>query len=126
MQLPITLCARFPDKIPADQFAMIFDKSVVCPVLIGRDNDLQRLDRLMTQSQEGSGQIALISGEAGIGKSRLVREIKIRAPQGTLILEGQCFQTDSALPYAPLLDLFRNFFATHTPEEIAQIGRAHV
>src|SRR5688572_3680967 len=99
---------------------MIFDKSVVCPVLIGRDNDLQRLDRLMTQSQEGSGQIALISGEAGIGKSRLVREIKIRAPQGTLILEGQCFQTDSALPYAPLLDLFRNFFATHTPEEIAR------
>ena len=53
---------------------MIFDKSVVCPVLIGREHDLQRLDRLMTQSQEGMGQIALISGEAGIGKSRLVYE----------------------------------------------------
>src|SRR5215216_4458364 len=98
---------------------MIFDKSVVCPVLIGRENDLQRLDRLMTQSQEGKGQIALISGEAGIGKSRLVREAKARAPQGTMILEGYCFQTESVLPYAPLLDLFRNFFGTHPPEDMA-------
>ena len=94
---------------------MIFDKSVVCPVLIGRENDLQTLDRLMAQSQEGRGQVALISGEPGIGKSRLVREARARAPQGTVILEGACFQTESALPYAPLLDLFRNFFGTHPP-----------
>ena len=103
---------------------MIFDKSVVCPVLIGRENDLQRLDRLITQSQEGRGQIALISGEAGIGKSRLVREAKARAPQGTMILEGACFQTESVLPYAPILDLFRNFLETHPPEEIARMMEA--
>jgi DNA-binding CsgD family transcriptional regulator len=36
-----------------------------------------------------------------------------------MILEGHCFQTESALPYAPLLDLFRNFFTTHSREEIA-------
>ena len=100
---------------------MIFDKSVVCPVLIGRENDLQRLERLMAQSQEGSGQIALISAEAGIGKSRLVREAKARAPQGTLVLEGACFQTESTLPYAPILDLFRNFFGNHPPEGIAYL-----
>jgi len=100
---------------------MIFDKSVICPVLIGRETDLQRLDRLVTQLQEGKGQIALISGEAGIGKSRLVREARAEAPQGTVILEGSCFQTESILPYAPLLDLFRNFFGSHSPEEIAHL-----
>src|SRR5215207_3018223 len=100
---------------------MLLDKSLICPVLIGRENDLQSLDRLMMRSSGNDGQIALIAGEAGIGKSRLVREIKVRAPQGTVILEGQCFQTDSALPYAPLLDLFRNFFATHASEEIARV-----
>ena len=103
---------------------MNFDKSVLCPVLIGRQNDLQRLDRLIMQSQTGKGQIALISGEAGIGKSRLVREAKGRAPQGTVILEGHCFQTDSTLPYAPLLDLFRNYFETHSREEIARAAEA--
>src|SRR5215216_7649099 len=100
---------------------MLFDKSLICPLLIGRENDLQVLDRLMMQSCEKNGQIALIAGEAGIGKSRLVREIKVRAPQGTVILEGQCYQTDLALPYAPILDLFRNFQATHTSEEIARV-----
>lgn len=100
---------------------MIFDKSVICPVLIGRENDLPLLDRLITRSNEGNGQIALISGEAGIGKSRLVREAKARAPAGSLILEGYCFQTDSTLPYAPILDLFRNFFSARSSEEIAKV-----
>ena len=43
---------------------MIFDNTVICPVFIGRENDLQLLDRLMMQSRDRSGQIALISGEA--------------------------------------------------------------
>lgn len=101
---------------------MIFDKSVVCPVLIGREDDLQALDRLMAQAREGRGRIALISGEAGIGKSRLVREAKGRAAQGTMILEGACFQTESTLPYAPLLDLFRKLFGAHPPPS-AEIAR---
>ena len=98
---------------------MIFDNSVICPVFIGHENDLRLLDRLILQSKGGTGQIALISGEAGIGKSRLVKEAKARAPEGTTILEGNCFQTESALPYAPFLDLYRNFFAAHSREEIA-------
>ena len=88
---------------------MNFDKSVVCPVLIGREYDLQLLDRLITQSKEGRGQIALISGEAGIGKSRLVREAKARAAHETLILEGYCFQTESVLPYARCSTSFGTF-----------------
>ena len=89
---------------------MTFDTSLGCPVFIGRQDDLQSLDRLITRSNEGNGGIALISGEAGIGKSRLVREAKVRAPKRTTILEGYWFQTEMALPYAPILDLFRNIF----------------
>jgi DNA-binding NarL/FixJ family response regulator len=100
---------------------VILHKSVICPIVIGRENDLQLLDRLMMQSKEGNGQIALISGEAGIGKSRLVKEAKSRASKETLILEGYCFQTESALPYAPFLDLFRNYIAMHSREEIAHV-----
>jgi DNA-binding CsgD family transcriptional regulator len=37
-------------------------------------------------------------------------------------LEGACFQTESVLPYAPVLDLFRNFFETHPPPA-AEIAR---
>ncbi|HEX2995243.1 MAG TPA: AAA family ATPase [Anaerolineales bacterium] len=99
---------------------MVIDKSIICPVFIGRENDLQLLDWLIAQAEAGNGQFALISGEAGIGKSRLVKEAKARRSKGALILEGNSFQTDSALPYAPLLDLFRNFFAVQPSGEIVQ------
>src|SRR5436190_7199964 len=92
--------------------ALSHNKPIVCPVLIGRAADLTALYVLVDQAKRGEGQVALISGEAGIGKSRLVAEAKAYAVgQGFLPLQGNCFQTDSAFPYAPLLDLLRSYFS---------------
>ena len=92
------------------------DYQIVCPVLIGREADLLALRALTEQAKRGERQVALISGEAGIGKSRLVAETKTYATdQGFVPLQGNCFQTDSALPYAPFLDLFRSYFAGSSP-----------
>jgi DNA-binding NtrC family response regulator len=52
------------------------NKPIVCPVLIGRATDLIALQVLIDQTKQSEGQVALISGEAGIGKSRLVAEAK--------------------------------------------------
>lgn len=98
---------------------MQIEKPVICPVLIGHEDDLQLLDRLMNRAMEGEGQIALISGEAGIGKSRLVKEIKSKIQDGKTVLEGFCSQTESSQPYAPLLDLLRYFISSHDHQEIA-------
>src|SRR6266480_7053501 len=88
------------------------NKPVVCPVLIGRTPDLAALYMLIDEAKNGSGQVALLSGEAGIGKSRLVREAKTYATgQGFLVVQGNCFPTDVSYPYAPLLDLLRTFLA---------------
>ena len=100
---------------------MIQDQSVVCPIIIGRESDIQLMDRLAARSREGHGQVALISGEAGIGKSRLVQEVKAHAPGDMLFLEGFCFQTEITQPYAPLLDLYRNHVAAHAGEESASL-----
>src|SRR5579863_4652436 len=91
------------------------NKPIVCPVLIGRATDLTALHVLIDQTKQGEGQVALISGEAGIGKSRLVAEAKTyAASQGFLLMQGNCFQADSAFPYAPFLDLFRAYFSSAT------------
>lgn len=96
------------------------NKSVVCPILIGRSSELAALQGLIEQAKSGSGQIALLSGEAGVGKSRLVGETKMyAASQGFLLLQGNCFPTDISCPYAPVLDLLRSLFATRPPAEIA-------
>lgn len=77
--------------------------------LIGRSAPLATLDDLLTQAAAGHGHVALIVGEAGIGKSRLVTETCATATQrGFTTLRGDCFESDRWLPYAPLLDLLRS------------------
>jgi DNA-binding CsgD family transcriptional regulator len=94
-----------------------FHKPVVCPVLIDRVNELGTLYTLIDKTRGGIGQVVLLSGEAGIGKSRLVAEVKTYASFNDLLLmQGSCFPTDQAIPYAPLLDFLRSFL----------IGRASV
>jgi DNA-binding CsgD family transcriptional regulator/tetratricopeptide (TPR) repeat protein len=96
--------------------ALLPNKQIVCPVLIGREADLAALQALVEQAKRGEGQVALIGGEAGIGKSRLVEETKTYAAgQGFVLLQGNCFQADSALPYAPFLDVLRSNISGSSP-----------
>src|SRR5438034_8774293 len=97
-----------------------FNTSVVCPILIGRTAELAALHLLLDQAKGGKGQVVLLSGEAGIGKSRLIAEAKTYATaQGFLLLQGQCFPTDRSCPYAPLLELLRAHLATTSQEQVA-------
>jgi tetratricopeptide (TPR) repeat protein len=104
-------------------------RSIVCPVLIGRGSHLDTLIQFIGQAHSGQGQTILISGEAGIGKSRLVAEA-IRyvrtsraqtASPAPLILEGRCFEPDRSFPYAPFLDVLRSFLASHSPQDLAEL-----
>jgi DNA-binding CsgD family transcriptional regulator/tetratricopeptide (TPR) repeat protein len=80
----------------------------MCPVFIGRAPERDALHRLIDQTRSGQGQVALVCGEAGIGKSRLVAQAKAyAAEQDFLLLQGSCFQLDRSYPFAPLLDLLR-------------------
>jgi tetratricopeptide (TPR) repeat protein len=104
-----------------------FTPPLVCPVLIGRTSHLEALFRFIEQACGGHGQTVLIAGEAGVGKSRLISEATARlgsseamTPRATVVtLVGHCFEQDTALPYAPLLDLLRTFVATCDPDAVA-------
>jgi DNA-binding CsgD family transcriptional regulator/tetratricopeptide (TPR) repeat protein len=86
-------------------------KPIICPVLIGRKDSLASFHLLIDRAKSGTEQVALLCGEAGIGKSRLVTEIKTyAAAQDFRLFQGNCFPTDLSCPYAPLLDLLRSFF----------------
>jgi DNA-binding CsgD family transcriptional regulator len=95
--------------------------SAICPILIGRVAELDAVDRLLARAAGGHGQVALIAGEAGVGKSRLAAEARRRAAQqGFAILQGRCFEPDRALPYAPLRELLRMYLAECPPATMAQ------
>ncbi len=106
-----------------------FAPSIMCPILIGRVHELTTLRLLADRAKSGQGQVALLSGEAGIGKSRLVVEVKTTAASHDfLLLQGSCFPTDHAIPYAPLLDLLRSFLNSHSSAlpapEVKQVAQA--
>ena len=95
---------------------------VVCPVLVGRAAAVGALRRAMDAAGSGQGRIVLISGEAGVGKSRVAAVAKVHAAhRGFLVLESACFLQDRASPYAPVLDLLRARFAGRAPDVVAEM-----
>ena len=86
--------------------------SFVTPVFVGRSEELRQFDHTLSAVQGGAGRCVLLSGEAGIGKSRLIVEIHTKAiGSGFTTLEGRCFEQDRSFPYAPLIDMLRPFLA---------------
>ena len=91
-----------------------------CPILIGRESARTTLEEAHVAAAAGHGSTLIFSGDAGIGKSRLIAAGRDLARQrGLTILEGQCFEPDQTLPYAPWLDLLQAYLAGRSPQEIA-------
>ncbi|WP_431280337.1 helix-turn-helix transcriptional regulator [Leifsonia poae] len=76
----------------------------VCPEFVGREDLLALAERRWAETAEGSGQMLVLAGEAGIGKSRLLDEMvaRIAAPR---TLEVSAFPSDRATPGVLLLGL---------------------
>src|SRR5258708_19615527 len=92
---------------------------IICPTLIGRADCFATLQSIIEGVKHGKGHLSLISGEAGIGKSRLITEAKTyAATQDFLVPQGNCFPADFTFPYAPLLDLLPSFFVHFVPSSI--------
>jgi predicted ATPase len=84
--------------------------SFVTPVFVGRSEELRQLGHTLAAVQDGDGRCVLVSGEAGIGKSRLIIELSAKAiGSGFTTLQGRCFEQDHTFPYAPLIDMLRPF-----------------
>src|SRR6516225_3563636 len=76
--------------------------------LVGRDADLSQLRDALGRAGEGAGSMVLVSGEAGIGKTRLCAEVRRRHRQrGGRVLLGRASAEEASIPYAALADALR-------------------
>ena len=73
--------------------------------LVGRGDERQLLQEALDDARAGRGSLVLVSGEAGIGKSALVDDLKqIAGQQGFCVLWGGCYDLTTTPPYGPWLE----------------------
>jgi DNA-binding SARP family transcriptional activator len=117
--------ADFPVPLPAP---LDLPETVAC---IGRDGELDELRTMWQRVLGGRARMVLVSGEAGAGKSRLVREFARQVHRrGALVLHGHCDE-DLAVPFRPFRECLAHYvlsvsegrLADHNQQWLASITR---
>ncbi len=78
---------------------------MLCPALVGRRAEIQALESALAGALAGQGGCAVITGEAGIGKSRLMRELaRLAAARQVLVVMGRAVPASASAPYRPVTE----------------------
>ncbi|WP_367325436.1 AAA family ATPase [Streptomyces sp. HUAS ZL42] len=75
--------------------------------LVGRDEEISRLAGVLERARGGEARAVLVAGDAGVGKTRVLDEVAVRAAQdGMTVLTGHCVDLgDVGLPYLPFTEI---------------------
>jgi DNA-binding NarL/FixJ family response regulator len=84
---------------------------------VGREPQLSQLRRLLDEAGAGHASVALVGGESGVGKTRLVDELSALArAQGARVLAGESVElAEGELPYAPIIGALRPLVRSQDP-----------
>lgn len=96
---------------------------VYCKDLVGREKELNRLRELVLYSRSGVEQVILIEGEAGVGKSRLMKHFakSLRAGDYNIII-GECSNSTVMIPYHPFREGLSHCFEAKDPRMLQCYG----
>ena len=95
--------------------------------MVGRDSQLRRLEQLFQIVRAGQGRVACILGEPGMGKSRLVAELRTSLEgqdDPPRWFEGRCLSYGESMPYHLLLDLVRSLIGVTESTDEPQVAHA--
>jgi serine/threonine protein kinase/tetratricopeptide (TPR) repeat protein len=95
--------------------------------LVGRTTEWECLTRAWRGGQRGPPRCLLVSGVAGIGKTRLAEEfVRWAAGQSAATATSRCYGTVGRLPYAPLADWLRSPALRDSVSALPQVWRAEI
>jgi class 3 adenylate cyclase/tetratricopeptide (TPR) repeat protein len=93
---------------------------------VGREQERAQLRERVDRANAGQGGLVLISGDAGVGKTRLAEEIGLEAAAaGMQFLSGRCDERRQGGPYAPLLDMLDTARAGMSSEQFRELVGEH-
>jgi len=92
---------------------------------VGRLAELETLRTLLDSTADDGARVVLVSGEAGIGKTRLIRDFTVEAgARGRAVLTGWCHETEQPLPFRPWIDALRGPGGSVAPRVPAPMSAA--
>ncbi len=87
--------------------------------LVGRGAELQQLRQHWAATQQARGQLVLLSGEPGVGKTRLAQDLVAHARHaGATVLRGGCYEYEATTPYLPFVEAFREWTRRQSPAQL--------
>src|SRR6476646_6034231 len=82
------------------------------PLLLGRQRDVAELDGALELAEQGTPQVVLVGGDAGIGKTTLVSDLERRAAgRGFTVATGHCLDIEAGMSFAPVVEAVRPLLA---------------
>jgi class 3 adenylate cyclase/tetratricopeptide (TPR) repeat protein len=91
---------------------------------VGRAAELAQLRSLFAEVQGGHGRAVLLTGPPGIGKSRLLRELRVGLADEAAWLEGHCTAIGRSSPYLPVIEVARRALGLGESDDAAEVGAA--
>ncbi|MET1232202.1 MAG: AAA family ATPase [Candidatus Limnocylindrales bacterium] len=96
-------------------------EQALCPTIVGRDREADALEDALLDALRGDGRLVLLAGEAGLGKTRLARQLEERAERlGAVVLWGGCSEAEFALPYLPFVEALGNRVSAVGPAAVVE------
>jgi len=92
--------------------------------LLAREEELERILFAVDAVETGTGRLALLSGEAGIGKTRLAQEVTILLrDRGFVVATGRCYEREQTAALHPFLEAVALAFEAAPPSVRAQVAK---
>src|SRR6266851_10191804 len=94
--------------------------------MIGRDQQLAKLEEVFSIVRAGQGRVACVLGEPGLGKSRLLAELHAnlrRAGAPVRWIEGRCLTYGETVPYHLVVDVVRSLIGVNAAADEAHVGQ---
>ena len=91
---------------------------------VGRSQEMDLLRSALAEAKDGRGQVVMLTGEPGIGKTRTAQELARHAEaQGARLLWGWCYEGEGAPPYWPWVVPIQSYVRHTAPDSLrAQLG----
>jgi tetratricopeptide (TPR) repeat protein len=97
--------------------------TVTRTVFVGREDEMAMLERRLERVREGSGQVVAISGEPGIGKSRLLHEFRVKLDGLNVgYLSARSLSYGRELPLLPIIELVRRASAVEESDSLTVVA----